>query len=102
MANVISTMQSNHSSAAPLAAAASESTNKMQTILAAITNLSRPTPPVITKPKTEIQQILALLTARAGSENAGGGGGGNRNRNNRNNNNGNSNGRCKVSIILNL
>jgi len=40
----------------------------MQTILAAITNLSCPTPPVVAKPKTEMQQIFALLTAKAGSE----------------------------------
>ena len=62
----------------------------MQTIIAATTNLRQPTP-VITRPKKEMQQILALLTANAGNENNGGGGGGGGRRNNNGNNNGGNN-----------
>ena len=52
---------------APPAAPASD----LQQILAAITNSTKPTLPP--KPKTELQQILAFLTTKAGG---GGGGGG--------------------------
>ena len=73
----------------------------MQTILAAITNLSYPTPPVVAKPKTEMQQIL--LTAKTGSNStslSGDPGGGSDNQNTNTNNN--CNGRCKVSVKRNL
>ena len=78
----------------------------MQTILNTITNLSNPAP-VVAKPKTEMQQILTLLTAQAGgSKNAGPGGGGSNNRNNRNNNhntnNNNHNGGRRVSVKPNI
>ena len=108
MAHVVNTIQSNQSTATPSAAAADASapTNEMKTILAAVTNLSCTTPPVVAKPKTEMQQILTLLTAQAGSENAGpGGGGGNnrrRNNNGNNNNNNNRNGGHRVSVKPNI
>ena len=53
LALVVNNLQSNQSSAAQPAAAASEPKTEMQTILAAITNLSCPTPSVVTKPKPE-------------------------------------------------
>ena len=66
----------------------------MQAILSAITNLQQPICPVVPpKPKTKLQQILALLTSNAGNENSnsGGGGGGRRNNNNNNNSGGGKN-----------
>ena len=102
MTHVVNTIQTNKSSVAPPLAAASEANTEMQTILAAITNLSNPTPSVVTKPKIEMQQILALLTAKASSENTGGGGGC-RCRCNNNNNPNNSHNNCrKVSTKSNL
>ena len=70
----------------------------MQTILAAITNVSCPAPPVIAKPKTEMQNILAPFNSKSrfgkcwgwcggGSGGSGSGdddGGGNQNNNNNN------------------
>mmetsp|Transcript_13242 Transcript_13242/g.14192 ORF Transcript_13242/g.14192 Transcript_13242/m.14192 type:complete len:84 (-) Transcript_13242:310-561(-) len=75
MTYVINTIQSNQSNAASSLAVASQPPTEIETILAAITNLQRPVPPVA-KTKTEMQQTLALLTAKAGLENAGAGGGG--------------------------
>mmetsp|Transcript_19534 Transcript_19534/g.21848 ORF Transcript_19534/g.21848 Transcript_19534/m.21848 type:complete len:80 (+) Transcript_19534:183-422(+) len=75
----------------------------MQTILVAITNLSRTTPLVVAKPKTKMQQILALLTAKAGSKNAGpGGGDGNNQRhtNNGSSNNNNNNRICDCRVLV--
>ena len=92
LALVVNTLKENQSSTATPAPAAGAPQNDMQTILAAITNLQQPTP-VITKAKTEMQHILALLTANAGNKNGGGGnrGGGNGERHNSNNNNNNGN-----------
>ena len=51
MTHVVNTIQSNKFTAAPAAVAdTSAPANEMQTILVAITNLSRPTPPVVAKP----------------------------------------------------
>ena len=76
LAHVVNTIQTNQSSAAAPSAAASEPKAEIQTSLAAIINLSHPNPPVSSKSKTEMQQMLALLTAKAGTENTSGGGGG--------------------------
>ena len=89
MAHVVNTIQLNQSTAAPTAAATSAPANEMQIILNAITNLSRPVP-VVAKPMTEMQQILALLTAQAGGSKNSGPGGGGRNSQRRINNNNNA------------
>ena len=92
LALVVNSLQDNQGSAPTPAPAASAPPTDMQTILVAITNLQQPTCPVVPpKPKTELQQILALLTANAGNKNSGGGGGGNGSRRNNNNNGGGNN-----------
>ena len=102
MAPVVNTIQTNQLSVAPSAAAASEPKTEMQIILAAITNLSNPTPPVVTKPKTKMRQILALLIAKVCSKNGRSGGGGGCDGLRNNNLNNNCNGCCKVSTKPNL
>ena len=98
IAHIINNIQSNQSTAAPSVATASKPTNEMQTFLAAITNLSHPTPLVVANSKTKMQQILALLTAKGGLEITGTSGGGNQNNNNNNNNNNNHNCKQKISV----
>ena len=100
MSHIIDTIQMNQSTAAPIAADTSAPTNEMQTILKTITNLSN-LAPVVAKSKTEMQQILTLLTSQAGgSENAAPGGG--RRNNQRRNNNNAPNCRHRVSVKPNI
>ena len=59
MAHVVNTIQTNQSTAVPSAAATDTSapTNEMRTILAAITNLSRTTPPVVAKQRRKYNKF---------------------------------------------